>query len=325
MTGRNRIARHSGETATQYSTGERGALPTPQPFPSGNGNGPAADQGIGQPNPVIALQNLRVQYHPGADPVLALDELTISHGERVALIGPSGAGKTTLLRLLNGYAPHSQGRMDLLGYHLDLGSRASRRSRRSRAVRRRVGFVFQDFSLVERATVFQNVLWGRLGRMNPVLSLLGWFSKTDKTAAMEAIAEVDLLPQATQRVDTLSGGQQQRVGVARVVAQEAQIILADEPVSNLDPALADDILGLLSEVSRSRNATLIMSLHQPHFAQRYADRIVALRQGQIVYNGRADGLNDETIQSVYERSVPGDEVKAPAQADAASIPLEPAS
>jgi phosphonate transport system ATP-binding protein len=186
---------------------------------------------------------------------------------------------------------------------MELGPKRRYREYWSRAVRRRVGFVFQDFSLVERATVFQNVLWGRLGRVNPLWSLLGWFSKADKVAAMCAIAEVDLLPQTSQRVDRLSGGQQQRVGVARVLAQEAEIILADEPVSNLDPALADEVLRLLSEVSKSHNATLIMSLHQPLLAQRYADRIIGLRNGRIIYDDRAERFNDMAIQSIYGRNI----------------------
>ncbi len=254
-------------------------------------------------NPVIALRNIAVQYVVDKPLVLNIDQLTIAREERVALIGPSGAGKTTLLRLLNGYVQPNSGQVNILGNRMNLDSVQRHRDYWTRAVRRQVGFVFQDFSLIERATVFQNVLWGRLGLVNPLRSLLGWFSEMDKITAMEAIAEVDLLSHTSQRVDTLSGGQQQRVGVARVLAQEAEIILADEPVSNLDPALADDVLGLLSNVSQRRNATLIMSLHQPLLAQRYADRIIGLRAGCIVYDEQSTRFNDAAIQAIYGREV----------------------
>ena len=254
-------------------------------------------------SPVIALRNISLRY-AGAKPlVLNIDQLTIARGEHVALIGPSGAGKTTLLRLLNGYLQPRGGRVDILGKRMNLDSARAYRDFWTRAVRRRVGFVFQDFSLVERATVFQNVLWGRLGHVNPLRSLVGWFSEKDQIAAMAAIAEVDLLPQTIQRVDSLSGGQQQRVGVARVLAQGAEIILADEPVSNLDPALADDVLDLLSSVSQRRNATLVLSLHQPLLVQCYADRVIGLRAGRIVYDEQSARLNDAAIQAIYGREV----------------------
>lgn len=267
---------------------------------------PASLHGQQQRNtddPVITLRDIAVQYGDDKPLVLNMEELKIVEGERVALIGPSGAGKTTLLRLLNGYVQPSRGQVNLLGNQMNLDSSQPYRDYWTRAMRRQVGFVFQDFSLVERATVFQNVLWGRLGQVNPLWSLLGWFSAAHKMAAMTAIAEVDLLPQVNQRVDTLSGGQQQRVGIARVLAQEAEVILADEPVSNLDPVLADDILSLLSDVSQRHRATLIMSLHQPLLAQRYADRIVGLRAGCVVYNERVEHFNDAAIQDIYGRKI----------------------
>ncbi len=254
-------------------------------------------------NPVIALRNIAVQYAGVNSLVLNIDQLTIVQGEHVAIIGPSGAGKTTLLRLLNGYVQPRSGRVNILGKRMNLHSVRGYRDYWTRAVRRRVGFVFQNFGLVERATVFQNVLWGRLGYVNPLGSLVGWFSEKDQVAAMAAIAEVDLLPQTRQRVDTLSGGQQQRVGVARVLAQGAEIILADEPVSNLDPALADDVLDLLSRVSLRRHATLIMSLHQPPLARFYADRVIGLRAGCIVYDDQAARFDDAAIQAIYGREV----------------------
>lgn len=243
----------------------------------------------------VQLHHIRVRYQAQGPLILNIEELAFDPGERVAIIGPSGAGKSTLLRLLNGYTRPEEGRIFLLGQAIDA------QTARQRAIRRQIGFVFQEFNLVERATVFDNVLWGRLGRVNPFLSLLGWFSEADKHAAMRAIQEVDLAAQARQRADTLSGGQKQRVAVARVLAQEAQIILADEPVSSLDPTLADDILSLLTAVSQRRGVTLLMSVHQPHLARRYADRIIGLREGQIVYDEAAANLDPAALQIIYGR------------------------
>ena len=250
--------------------------------------------------PAVSLRDVTVRYRPEGPAALDIDRLVIGRGERVAVIGPSGAGKTTLLRLINGYVQSEAGHVTVLGTEINAFTN------RRRDVRRRVGFVFQDFNLIERATTVQNVLWGRLGRMSSIRSLIGRFSEADKQAAMEAIAEVDLAPQATQRVDTLSGGQQQRVGVARVLAQGAEVILADEPVSNLDPALADDILGMLVDVSERHGATLIMSVHQPALAQRYADRIVGLHDGRIASDGAASALNDQALHAIYGRKMIGE-------------------
>ncbi|MCZ6445515.1 MAG: ATP-binding cassette domain-containing protein [Planctomycetota bacterium] len=248
---------------------------------------------------VVELRGVRVHYPGQTQPALNIDALSIGEGERVAFIGPSGCGKTTLLRLVNGYLEAQSGELRVLD---TLNKDVSRRRRRGRAFRTRVGFVFQSFNLVERATVFDNVLWGRLGRVHPWRSLFGGFSPTDKEIAMQAIEEVDLIDQLGQRADTLSGGQQQRVGVARVLAQEAEIVLADEPVSSLDPALADDVLGLLAEVSTNHEVTLLMSLHQPELAARHANRVVGLRHGRVVWQGAAAELDAAAIETIYDRA-----------------------
>lgn len=153
------------------------------------------------------------------------------------------------------------------------------------------------------------MLWGRLGHVKSLPGLFSHFTRADKQIAMQAIEEVDLLDQAGQRCGTLSGGQQQRVAIARLLAQEPEIVLADEPVSSLDPALADDVLNLLIEVSKRRSTTLLMSLHQPDLAQRYASRIIGLRYVRVVLDEQADRLTRTTIRATYEHdieSIPGD-------------------
>ncbi|MGB7290908.1 MAG: phosphonate ABC transporter ATP-binding protein [Thermodesulfobacteriota bacterium] len=246
---------------------------------------------------VVSMKNIKVRYTQSGPVVLDIERLDVRKGDRVSIIGPSGAGKTTLLRLINGYVNPESGHIKIFEYDNDMGSI------RQRNLGRRIGFIFQHFNLIDRATVFENVLWGRLGIVNPFLSLFGWFPERDKKAAIRAIKEVNLEEQAGQRTDTLSGGQLQRVAIARVLAQEAEIILADEPVSNLDPSLADDILGLLGEVSSRHGVTLIMNLHQPALALHYADRIIGLRQGRIVYDNEARFLSPISLRSIFDPGI----------------------
>jgi phosphonate transport system ATP-binding protein len=245
--------------------------------------------------PALFLEGVEARYPGAGRPALVVDHLAIGRGERVAIIGPSGSGKTTLLRILNGTLAGVQGDVFVLGKRLVPGRRPPREERR------RIGMIFQDFSLVERASVFDNVLFGRLGHAHPLLSLLGLFSERDRDIAGAAVREVGLLEQRGKRADALSGGQRQRVAIARVLAQEPEIILADEPVSNLDPALTDDILGLLTAASERRGATLIMALHQPRLAVAHAGRVIGVSGGRIVLDEPAGRLSDEALRAVYGR------------------------
>ena len=245
---------------------------------------------------VVRLDNLSVRY-PGHDrPALKIDTLTVRQGERVALIGPSGGGKTTLLRLLNGTLSPSSGSIDILG------ERLPDKAPLPREHRRRTGMIFQGFALVERATVLQNVLAGRLGYAHPWLSLFGKFEEEDRKLAMEAIAEVDLLSKVHERVDGLSGGQRQRVAIARVLAQAPDLILADEPVSNLDPALTLEVIDLLAKACRRRTATLIMAVHQPDLACAHLARIIAVKDAGIVFDGPPSALTEEVRSRIYDRA-----------------------
>ena len=248
-------------------------------------------------SPVISLEYVEVVY--GRQLVLDLESLTIGAGERVAVIGTSGSGKTTLLRAIKGYVRPAAGKVEVLGANW---ATVPRRVRRRTG--KRIGLIFQQFHLVGRMTVLENVLCGRLGRTRQWASLLGHFSPQDRAVAWQAICEVGLADCVHQRADTLSGGQQQRVAIARVVAQQPDLILADEPVSSLDPALADDVLSLLVEVQRHHGNTLVTVLHQPELARRYAERIIGLRAGRVVFDGPARALTTEIEEEIYRGREP---------------------
>lgn len=242
---------------------------------------------------MIRIEYLEVRYGR-KPPALAIDRLEIEAGERVAVIGPSGAGKSTLLRTIKGYVRPVHGKVEVLGVNL---SAADRRTRRK--TNRRIGLIYQQFHLARRLSVLQNVLCGRLGATGRWRSLLGRFSDDDRRIAWSAVCEVGLREQVHQRADTLSGGEQQRVAVARALAQQPAMILADEPVSSLDPAWAEDVLELIAEVHTHHRATLLMSLHQPQLARRYAERIIGLREGRVIFDGAPAALTDQRLEELY--------------------------
>ncbi len=242
---------------------------------------------------MIRIEYLEVQYGR-KPPVLSIDTLNIEAGEQVAVIGPSGAGKSTLLRTIKGYVRPTQGKVEVMGVNFMTARRRDRRR-----VNRRIGLVYQQFHLVRRLTVLQNVLCGRLGLTSRWRSLLGTFSPEDRRVAWSAICEVGLRDQVHQRSDQLSGGEQQRVAVARVLAQQPSIILADEPVSSVDPAWAEDVLELITEVQRHHQATLVMSLHQPNLACRFAKRIIGLRRGRVVIDNDAAKVTEADLKELY--------------------------
>ncbi|MFC0159220.1 phosphonate ABC transporter ATP-binding protein [Mameliella alba] len=222
--------------------------------------------------------------------------LMVPAGESTALLGPSGAGKTTLLALLDGRLRGWRGRVSVLGAPLHPDQAPPRGSRPD------VGFVFQEFALVERATVLRNVLNGRLGRMSPLRAALWSPLPRDLAVARAALSDCGIADLAERRVDSLSGGQRQRVAIARCLAQEPRLILADEPVSNLDPARAAEILTLLTGAARARGATVLFSSHQPDLARRFADRIVGMRDGRIAFDVVVGDLSDVATADLYRET-----------------------
>jgi len=246
----------------------------------------------------LRISGLRVRYAADAEVALAIDALAIAAGERVALIGPSGSGKTTLLRAVHGLVAPEAGTVTLDG--VATASAAAR----SRAFRRRHAAVFQEFQLVERASVLANVLCGRLGHAPVLPSLFGLFAAADREAALAAIEATGLAGYRHRRADTLSGGQRQRVAVARALAQAPSLITADEPVSNLDPVIADDILRALMGSAGENAITVLAAVHHPALATAHADRVIGLAGGAIVHDS-ADGaaLDASALRRIYGRSV----------------------
>ena len=230
----------------------------------------------------------------------ALDEvsLSINPGERVALIGPSGSGKSTLLRLMAGLLPADLGSGAIV-IHGRAIQRAGRILPEARAIRACVGFVFQQFNLVGRLPVLTNVLIGRLAHLPLWRTLPRLFALADRRAAMAALARVGLADFATRRTGTLSGGQQQRTAIARALCQQANIILADEPIASLDPESAALVMDLLTDIARSEDATLVVSLHQLDIAVRTCDRVIALRDGRICFDGPSADLSGDLLHSIY--------------------------
>ena len=225
--------------------------------------------------------------------------LSIQPGEMVALIGASGSGKSTLLRHLAGLACCDRGNggtVQVLGREVQTSGRLNSKVRRLRAD---IGYIFQQFNLVNRLSVLDNVLLGCLGRMPRWRGNLGLFNAEEKQRAMESLDRVGLADLAHQRASTLSGGQQQRVAIARALTQRAEVILADEPIASLDPESARNVMEILADINRRDGKTVVVTLHQVDYAVRYCPRAVALKAGRIHYDGQGDALSSEFLNELY--------------------------
>ena len=246
---------------------------------------------------MIRICGLRKLYLPDK---LALDgvDLDIAAGEFVMVIGQSGAGKTTLLRCLNRLVEPTAGEVHLNGSQITGAPPDALRS-----MRRQMGMIFQQFNLVKRASVLENVLAGRLGHVPGLPSLLGRFPHRDVDLALATLRVVGLEEFAERRADTLSGGEQQRVAIARALAQEPKVILADEPTASLDPRLTESIMGILQRINAERRLTLVVSQHMLETALTYGTRIVGLRQGRVVFDGPPGAITPEVVREIYEGGV----------------------
>ncbi|MGI9025300.1 MAG: phosphonate ABC transporter ATP-binding protein [Burkholderiaceae bacterium] len=254
---------------------------------------------------MLCLVGLTKRY--GTD-ALALDtvSLDVPPGQVVALIGPSGAGKSTLIRCINRLVEPSSGRVLLNDVDLTALGR-----RELRLARRRIGMIFQEFALVERLTVMENVLSGRLGYVGFWKSFLRRFPDADIERAFELLARVGLTDFVDKRADALSGGQRQRVGIARALMQAPELLLVDEPTASLDPKTSRQIMRLLSELCAERGLAAVINIHDVRLAQRFVQRVIGLKAGRVVYDGAPDGLTPDALTSIY-----GEEDWNEAQTDA---------
>jgi phosphonate transport system ATP-binding protein len=246
--------------------------------------------------PALEISNVTKSY--GAMRAIENVSLTVQKGEMVALIGPSGSGKSTMLRAASGLvvADESSGPVTIFGKSVQENGKLSSGVRSARA---QVGFIFQQFNLVKRISLYANVLLGALGRMPGWKGALGRFSSADRKTAMESLERVGVLEHAGKRASDLSGGQQQRGAIARAMVQGAQAIFADEPIASLDPVSARNVMELLTELNKDDGITVVVTLHQVDYALKYCQRVVALKAGHVIYDGPIGGLGRERLIEIY--------------------------
>jgi phosphonate transport system ATP-binding protein len=245
------------------------------------------------PRPALHLERLSKRYAAG-EAALTEVTLTVPRGQVLALIGPSGAGKSTLIRCVNRLVEPSGGKVFLGDTEVTALGRGA-----LRAARRRIGMIFQEYALVERLTVMENVLSGSLGRHGFWRSVLRRFPPEDVRRAHELLERVELLGMAGKRADALSGGERQRVGIARALHQEPELLLVDEPTASLDPRTSLRVMRLIVELCRERALTAVINMHDVPLATRFADRIVGLGRGAVVFDGPPAALTSARLTDVY--------------------------
>jgi phosphonate transport system ATP-binding protein len=242
---------------------------------------------------MLEIKQLVKKYNTGDLAINGVD-LKVEKGQVMALIGPSGAGKSTLIRCVNRLENPTSGEIWLNGENI-----VKMRSGKLRRARRNMGMIFQEYALVERLTVMENVLSGRLGYVGFWRSFLRKFPQSDINAAFGLLEKVGLDTMVNKRADELSGGQRQRVGIARALIQKPDILLVDEPTASLDPKTSRQIMRLITELCEENQLTAIINIHDVALAQMYAERIVGLREGSIVYDGSPDDLKPDVLTEIY--------------------------
>ena len=241
---------------------------------------------------MLEIKNLTKIYEGGTQALYDVS-FTVKPGEFLAVIGLSGSGKSTLLRCINRLIEPTDGQIIWNGEDITAASQDE-----MLRIRRKIGMIFQHFNLVTRSRVITNVLAGRLGYVNPAMSLLNRFPKSDMELAFKQLDRVSIADQAYKRADELSGGQQQRVGIARAMMQEPEIILADEPVASLDPVLAHSIMQYLETIN-TEGVMVLCSLHFLDLVHRYANRAIALNDGKLMFDGSPEDIDDEKFKEIY--------------------------
>ena len=243
---------------------------------------------------MIKFENVSKRYPNGFEALKNIN-LTIEQGEFVAIIGLSGAGKSTLIRTINRMHDITEGTLTFDGTDV-----MTLHGKSLRAFRRRIGMIFQSFNLITRTTVIKNVLTAFVPDMPWWRATFGIFTKDEKLKALDSLDKVGILDKAFVRADQLSGGQQQRVALARTLAQNPQIILADEPVASLDPVTAKQVMDDFKRINRDMNITVLINIHHVELALQYASRVVGIRAGEIVYDGTVENVTQQVLDSIYQ-------------------------
>ena len=243
---------------------------------------------------LLSFQNVSKTYD---NVTTALKDVTFSmeEGEFVSIIGPSGAGKSTLLRCINRLVDVSQGAIFFDGHNV-----TASKKKELREIRMKTAMIFQHYNLVDRLSVVENVLHGRLGQKSAISGAAGHYTEEEKKEAFRIIQEMGLEEQAYKRCDELSGGQKQRVGIARAIMQHPKLILCDEPIASLDPKSSKVIMDHLKAINLTKNITCLVNLHQVDVAMKYSERIIGVTAGEIVYDGPAGGLIKDIIHQIYQ-------------------------
>ncbi len=258
---------------------------------------------------VIEFKDLSLVY-PNGHQGLKDVNIQIKDGEFVVIVGLSGAGKSTFIRSINRLVTPTEGEL-----HVDEENIMSFKGRGLRKLRTKVGMIFQSYNLVKRNSVYKNVLAGRLGHTGTFRSVFNLFSKDDKALAYESLNRVNIGEKIYSRADELSGGQQQRVSIARVLTQKPKYILADEPVASLDPPTSHQVMKYLKKINQEDGITTIVNLHFIDMAMEYADRIIGMRAGEVVFDGPVSEVTEETFEEIYGRSIREDDIRGGVEDD----------
>ena len=246
---------------------------------------------------LLEIKNVNKEYKAGQK-ALNNVSLSIDEGEFVVIIGPSGAGKSTLIRIINQLVAPTSGDVIFKGQSI-----SSAKGKELRRLRSHIGMIFQHYNLIERTNVLKNVLHGKLGQVSFFTSAFGRYSQEDRNTAMDLLKQVGLEDQTYKRADELSGGQMQRVGICRALMQNPALILADEPIASLDPKSSDVVMTQLKDITESKGVTTIVNLHQVDVAKKFATRIIGVRKGEIVFDGKPSELTDDMIETIYNNEL----------------------
>jgi phosphonate transport system ATP-binding protein len=247
---------------------------------------------------ILEVQDLRARYTKGGREILKGISFSVDADDFYAVIGPSGAGKSTLIRCINRLVEPESGRILLYGQDV-----AALSTRELRATRRHIGMIFQEFNLVNRMSVMDNVLAGRLGYVGTLRSVVKLFPRSDIERALAMLERVGLIDHVDKRADQLSGGQRQRVGIARALMQDPKLLLVDEPTSSLDPKISREVMGLIREIAREFRVPVLCNIHDVQLAMEFCTRILGLQDGLKMFDGPTAELDRRRLEEIYAMEV----------------------